>query len=224
MSALTQKRGRHWTQEEYRAILRHAGPRFRRLIVFCRFSGAKPGEARTLEWRYVAADMINGPRPIFLNSIVAKLLAWLYRHRTHDRFVFTNRDGRPWTRQAIVNHMGEVRARANLPSDVKFYGVRHSFAVGAMKNGVDLFAVSRLLGHRSTQTAQIYGELAKQDDQAAMRQAVRPANKAAAVETSLAKAIGLTPSAASHDRGAQPRQSSISYYRQLIRLHKGEQS
>ena len=44
------KQGRDWTDDEYRALLRHAEPHFRRFVCFLRFSGARPGEAKAAKW------------------------------------------------------------------------------------------------------------------------------------------------------------------------------
>lgn len=167
------KSGRDWTNEEYRAILRHASAHFRRLVIFIKFGGARPGEGRTLLWcevrREVGAIIQQqhktswanvGPRRIHFNSVLLKLILWLYRNRGRSPNVFLNARGRPWSTQALDKHMRMVRDRAQIPDDVKLHGGRHTFGTQAIVNGVDLVTLAELLGHRSVKTTEKYVHLA----------------------------------------------------------------
>lgn len=167
------KSGRDWTDAEFQAILRVSAPYFRRLICFVRFSGARPGEARTLEWPHVryeveaiiqavhkTDDAVDQPRRIYFNRVFLRLLIWLRRHKTHNTFVFTNRRGRPWTIRALCNHMAIIRQRAGLARDVKNHGGRHTFGTNAIMNGVDLAELAQLLGHTNVNTTMRYVHLA----------------------------------------------------------------
>ncbi len=165
--------GRDWTQSEFQAALRSCSPYFRRLIIFCRFSGARPGEARTLEWNQISyADGVivqdmhknawreKGPRRIYLNRILVKLLKWMARHPAHDTLVFVNNDGTSWTIKSLVNHFNLIRKRAGLSKEVKLHGLRHTHATGAIMKGLDVAIVGQLLGHHSLASTQIYLHLA----------------------------------------------------------------
>ena len=44
---------------------------------------------------------------------------------------------------------------ANIPYK-KFHALRHTYATQLIKNGVDLLTVSRLLGHSSIKTTEVY--------------------------------------------------------------------
>lgn len=171
------KEGRDWTDEEYQAILRNAHPYFRRLIVFVRFSGARPGEARTLEWQHIRSeiraiiqrehktdDVSKDPRRIRLNHVTLGLLAWLWRHRAHERFVFVNGFGRPWTIKALTKHLLTIRRRIGIAEGVKMHGGRHTYATrGLMRTG-DIYTMSKLLGHASVKTTEKYLHLIDKDD------------------------------------------------------------
>ena len=181
------KDGRDWTQEEYRAILRVAPPYSRRLIVFLRLSGGRPGEARTLRWSQIrkevraivqgqhkTAHTSRAPRRIHFNGPLLKLLAWLGRNKAHPTFVFVNRMGRPWTIRALCNHMAILRKRAGLPDDVRTHGARHTFGTNAVMNGVDLATLAQLMGHASVKTTERYVHLAHKREwlNAAMEKAI----------------------------------------------------
>lgn len=164
--------GRDWTAAEYRAILRASKPHFRRLIVFVRVSGARPGEARKLQWEHVreeveaiverehkTAHITHEARRIYFNRIIIKLLDWLRRHKAHHQFVFVNAEGKPWTIGALTHRMRDVRRRAKLDRSVKVGGGRHTFATNAIVNGVDLATLAQLMGHRNVSTTSKYTHL-----------------------------------------------------------------
>lgn len=153
--------GREMTDAEFQAILRNSPPHYRRILVFLRFSGARPGEARAIEWRHVdfEANVIVLPpektksqsthRTIPLGDVTAKLLRWCRRNNKNgSRFAFPNKYGGGWTLQALVNHMSIVRERAKLPAGVNLYGLRHAFAARAIRDGVDLATLGGTLGDR----------------------------------------------------------------------------
>jgi integrase len=180
--------GRDWTFNEYRAILRHCRAYFRRLVMFIRFSGARPGEARELEWSHVRDEIqaivkrehktsrVTGTsRRIYFNVVLLKLIAWLRRHKTSDRWVFTNARGRPWTIKALTKHFQAIRARAGLPYDCKPHGGRHTFATHALMNGVDIATLAELLGHKDISMTQRYQHLVhhRQYLNDAMQRAIR---------------------------------------------------
>jgi integrase/recombinase XerD len=179
--------GRDMTEAEFHLLLRASGAPFRRILVFLRYSGARPVELRRLEWTQITEQAITQkvhktarktgrPRRIILNAILIKLLEWIKRNQQPpSQYVFLNQRGDQWTKRAICQHLERVRARAWLPGDVKLYGCRHAFGTGAILNGVDMATVGALLGHASIRTTQIYVHLANKDDHlaAAAAQAVR---------------------------------------------------
>jgi len=88
--------GRDLTDREFRTLLRHSHPALRRLLIFLRLTGARPGEARSLKWEHINLETLAivlpqhktrltqrlpRPRIIPLNSIVVKLFTWIRRGR-----------------------------------------------------------------------------------------------------------------------------------------------
>jgi integrase len=169
--------GRDWTTDEYRAMLLVSPPDMRRVIVFLRFSGARPGELRALTRAAVLLDQrvivlrehktlrsTGRPRRIHLNSTLVKLLIWLARHNWGREYLFLNSHGRPWTRSAIDKRFRELREKAGLSEKVRPHGLRHLFACRAVMNGVDLATLALLLGHASTAMTERYVHLAGKSD------------------------------------------------------------
>jgi integrase len=86
--------GRPMTDAEFNAILRSTSAVFRRVLVFLRFSGARPGELAAAKWtdldlergvitlhKHKTAKKTRRPRVIALNAVLVKLLIWLRRNR-----------------------------------------------------------------------------------------------------------------------------------------------
>jgi site-specific recombinase XerD len=68
--------------------------------------------------------------------------------------------------------MSRVMQQAGL-HDVTFHTLRHTFASHAVMNGVDLFTVGKLLGHRTIQQTQRYAHLAPDHMRSAVEQTAR---------------------------------------------------
>lgn len=58
--------------------------------------------------------------------------------------------------------------KAGIKKDVTFHAGRHTFAVLMITEGVDLFTVSKLLGHKDLKTTQIYAKVIDQKRQEAV--------------------------------------------------------
>lgn len=180
--------GRDWTDDEYQAVLRVSPAYIRRMVVFLRWSGLRPGELRELEWTNIDLDAeaiiitkhktawkTKVPRRIPLNDVLIKLLTWLAEEtpRRSPR-IFLNAYGRAWTVHALTKRFLELRVKAGVDATVKLHGARHTFATNAVMNGVDIASLMQLLGHRRLATTQRYLHLAGKDPylNAAMQKAV----------------------------------------------------
>ena len=84
---------------------------------------------------------------------------------------FTDALGKNLVRQTVVKHFKAVIERANIPSDVRFHDLRHSFAVTSLYSGDDVKTVQANLGHATAQfTLDVYGHVTqKMRQESAMR-------------------------------------------------------
>lgn len=69
--------------------------------------------------------------------------------------------------QARINVTAWVRS-AGIDKHITFHCGRHTFAVMMLDLGVDLYTVSKLLGHKSIETTQIYAKILDKNKQAAV--------------------------------------------------------
>ena len=149
--------------------------RFRQVLVFLRFTGCRPAEARGLEWSDVDLDArelvlrkhktvkrTRKPRRVPIHPVVLKLLIFLRRLGQPGTHVFLNHRKKPWSRVTLAQRLRRSREAAGAPDDAVLYGLRHAFGTRSILNGVDLKTLSELMGHTTTRTTEHYLHLAGQ--------------------------------------------------------------
>ena len=95
------------------------------------FTAKKTGQEQSV---YVPAEILPGEKP---EGVIFKL----------PQSTTLNRHLKKWA------------ALAGVKKNVHLHTARHTFATGAVTRGVDLYTVSKLLGHSSISTTQIYAEV-----------------------------------------------------------------
>lgn len=179
------ERGEPMEPWEFAAMLRASAPLFRRVLIFLRFSGARPGEMAAAEWRHFdprracieldrhkTAKKTRKPRRIMLHPVLLKLLAWIQRHDPDQQFIFVNAKGRRWENTAICWRLKQIRNKTCIRPETTLYGARHFFCTQAVLAGVDIATVAALAGHERITTTQHYLHVAGKTDhlQAAVKQ------------------------------------------------------
>lgn len=81
--------------------------------------------------------------------------------------VFCSENGTPLNPGNLTRQLDTLLRRAELP-DIRFHDLRHTYAALSIAAGVDIYRLSRLMGHSSiTVTADRYGHLFDQGKQQA---------------------------------------------------------
>ena len=128
------------------------------------FTGCRLSEILTLQWEGVHLDDGHlylkdskvGVRTIPLSDKAKQIFASLQIQDGNPYVFCGNIPGKP-----LVNIRGtwrKIRILAGIP-DVRIHDLRHSFASFALKEGVDLYTVSKLLGHKNIATTTRYAHL-----------------------------------------------------------------
>jgi integrase len=132
------------------------------IVVFAISTGARKSEILNLKRRdvdlerrvAVAYDTKNGdPRQLYLcDHLVELLTAWMERHRTKAKYVFSARTGAPIN---IEMEWRRALRRARI-EDFRFHDLRHTFASYMAMNGGDLGTIGEALGHRDHKQTKRY--------------------------------------------------------------------
>lgn len=153
-----------------------AGTRFRNVLFFLRYTGARPSEMAKLAWdsvnfehgvivlvQHKTRKLLRTPKPRIIQMVpeVAKLLKRIKRQEpVAHPLVFLSAQGKPWRRDGLDLRLRRIRKKAGVASDATLYGIRHQFGTMAVVNGVDIKTLAELMGHRSTQMTEHYCHLA----------------------------------------------------------------
>jgi integrase len=149
--------------------------RFRQVLIFLRFTGCRPIEARNLEWsdvdleacelvirRHKTAKKTRKPRRVPIHPVVLKLLVFIRKLNQPGTHVFLTHRKTPWAHGSLAQRLKRCRRAAGVAEDAKLYGLRHRFGTAAILNGVDLKTLAELMGHTTTRTTEHYLHLAGQ--------------------------------------------------------------
>ena len=137
---------------------------FRLLI----YTGCRKGEVLSLKWEAVDFDDCclrlskskTGKRTIPLNNSAVSVLHNVQKH-TENPYVFCG--NKPGTHLEDVQAAWlSIRKKAGIP-EFRIHDLRHSFASFMIKNGVSLFELSKLLGHKNINTTMRYAHLADKE-------------------------------------------------------------
>jgi len=86
----------------------------------------------------------------------------VYRKKDNDRFFML-----PTIRHSS-KVLSELGAAAGIPFSLGFHSGRHTFAVEALRAGIDIYTLSKLMGHSSVSITQLYAKVIDETRAAAM--------------------------------------------------------
>ncbi|MEM8669324.1 MAG: tyrosine-type recombinase/integrase [Planctomycetota bacterium] len=158
-----------FSAEQWTLIRSEVSDCFGDLLDFLWETGCRPLEARSIEARHVDLenDLIHFPpseakgelrdRVIYLTELSRSII----EKRVHrDGPLFVNRNGRPWTKDAIACRFKRLREKLGQPMCA--YAIRHSFATEGLKAGCDSLTLAQLMGHSdTTMISRTYAHLAR---------------------------------------------------------------
>ena len=131
-------------------------------------AGLRRGEIAHLKWIdvdfnneqiYVAPDKTERHRFVPMSKTLRKALEKAYKdHKTE--FVINvgwGNGAKRNTKDFLTAYYKQIAQKAKVPSFL--HKLRHTFASQLVQNGVDLYSVSKLLGHSSIKMTEIYAHL-----------------------------------------------------------------
>ncbi len=92
----------------------------------------------------------------FLREYITKIRPHFTRRNRKSRVLFVNQLGRPLSRQMVQIMVRTNAKKAGIKKKVSPHTLRHTFASQLVKNGADVVAVQKMLGHADLSTTQGY--------------------------------------------------------------------
>ena len=148
------------TREEIQKLAQTAcaNPEVKRAFLFACFCGLRIGDIRRLTWAniqdnaiHITQEKTREPLYIPLNSTALQLIG--ERGEPEEKVFNLPSDS------VLYVVMQTWVAQAGITKRVTFHTSRHSFACLALENGVDIFTVSKLLGHSRLETTLVYSKI-----------------------------------------------------------------
>ena len=168
-------RCRWLTQEEQEHLLSYCLGLTKVVVLIALQTGMRKAEILTLKWKqspcsnYVDFDSdvifvhesmakTQRSRYIPLSNAVRQALLAIERIPGQDYIFFNPRTSKPFGSVKKTFHTALKKAGIR---DFKFHDLRHTFASGLARNGVDLYVIQKLLGHTTPKMTQRYAHLSK---------------------------------------------------------------
>lgn len=92
----------------------------------------------------------------FLREYITKIRPRFTKGNTRSRFLFVTGEGKPLSKQVVNLMIRKCVRQSGLKKRVTAHTFRHSFATALVKNGADVTAVQKMLGHAELRTTQRY--------------------------------------------------------------------
>ncbi|MCF6249041.1 MAG: tyrosine-type recombinase/integrase [Desulfobacula sp.] len=92
----------------------------------------------------------------FFKEYISKVRPTLSKEDKTTRILFLNQYSKPLSKQVIATMLKRYVKAAKIKKKVTAHTFRHTFATLSIKNGADLRAVQKMLGHEDLKTTQVY--------------------------------------------------------------------
>ena len=130
-------------------------------FLFSCFTGLRLSDVRSLKWNNIVGDRIEFTQQktrsieyLPLSKTALQIVTEKKTINSEKEYVFDLPD-----KTVIWGNIKRWVEKAKINKRVSFHTGRHSFATMALTEGVDLYTVSKLLGHKDISTTQIYAKI-----------------------------------------------------------------
>jgi integrase len=159
------------TLEEVQQLARTECPNatVKAAFLFSCFSGLRYSDVSRLKWENAKSDHIQfsqaktgGEELLPLSKQASDILAKQKNRERSDRVTREVEEGLIFAlpRQSTVDKELKRWAKlAGIKKTVSFHKARHTFATLSLTSDIDIYTVSKLLGHKNLQTTQVYARV-----------------------------------------------------------------
>lgn len=158
-----QPKREYLTQSELRALTEaktEIKPIIQAAFLFSCFTGLRFSDVKKLTWDEIKDNTLQFRQQksqkdllvIPLTKTAKSILDTLSRDKKH---VFSDLPSNAY----VNNQLKLWQAQAGITKNLHFHMARHTFAVMALENGVDIYTLSKLMGHSAVSITEIYGQI-----------------------------------------------------------------
>ncbi len=116
----------------------------------------------------------NKDRSTLLSTISLTILREYYREYRPKQYLFNGaKESSPYSATSLANILKKAVKNTGIKKKISPHTLRHSFATHLLENGVNLFYIKELLGHKSIKTTLVYLHLCSKD----IKKIVNPLDK-----------------------------------------------
>ena len=155
---LDNQKERILSNEEEHELLSCAPPYLKSIIICALNTGMRKNEILTLKWvnvdldnNLLIIDVINNKskkvKRIPINSKLRKILLSLRLKSGGNKFVFLSSKGEHYSCQDSLNRAFHLALKKANIQGLRFHDLRHTAATRMIEKGVNIVAVSKILGH-----------------------------------------------------------------------------
>ena len=162
------------TQEELDVLHNHtldnnfALDKVRKMFLFCCATGLRHSDAMQLHndmirkdedgvyWISMSQQKTGDNVEIPLSNVAEKIYHEFKPHRISTGFVLPM-----LSNQKVNDALKAIAKKVGINKNISWHVARHTFATNSLNHGVDIAAVSSLMGHRTIKTTQIYGKITR---------------------------------------------------------------
>lgn len=157
-------RDRWLTVDEESRLLNSLEGRYREIVIIALYTGMRQDEVLSLKWHQIdlsrrtiviLESKNKEKRTIPVNQTVCDLLMEKRKVRHISNYFFPSQAGTKIHASKITRAFVKARKKAGI-ENFRFHDLRHTFATRLAQAGVDLYKISKLLGHRDITTTQRY--------------------------------------------------------------------
>jgi len=153
-------------------------PEVKRAFLFACYTGLRYSDIFNLTWQNINKESID------FRQQKTKTVEYLPLSPTARKILYSHNEGilnlptrkifQLPAKSTMNVTIREWRMKAGLTKNVTFHTSRHTFATLSLSQGIDLYTVSKLLGHKDIGTTQIYAKISdtKKRDAVAMLPAI----------------------------------------------------
>ena len=159
------QRDRWLSQDEERRLLDNSPEWLKDLIIIALNTGLRQAEQLSLEWQRVdlfrktilIKETKNGkPKTLPLNRIALNILSQRSKLKSiKNDYVFLDANGNKIIAIFLRKAFNRVTEKAGI-NNFRWHDLRHTFATKLAQRGVDLYKISKLLGHTDIKMTQRY--------------------------------------------------------------------